>query len=209
MAGRWRGPTSHAPGAFSAGDRRVRLLCLSISPVALVENNMDRLEKVRQIVDAILRQQTDPDQSRAGFVHLYGVAAISTLLALRRNLDPEMCAVAGMLHDISSYKTGDPTNHAHFSALEGKRILEGLGCFSADEIERVSHTIASHGAKDKSDGPMADLLKDADVLQAYLYNPATSVKVHAELADRAHAEARLARLSEILEELGLPGRPNG
>ena len=151
---------------------------------------MDRLEKVRQAIDLILGQQSDVEERRAGFVHLYGVSVISTLLALRRNLDPELAAVAGMLHDISSYETGDPANHEHLSSLEAERILKGSGDFSQDEIRSVSKMISSHRAKDKTDETMAELLKDADVLQHYLYNPTAAILQ----GEHRHAEARLARL---------------
>ena len=98
---------------------------------------MDRLEAVRRIVDEILRRQPDEEERRAGFVHLYGVAAVCVLLALKRGLDPHLCAAAGMLHDISSYKTGDPTDHARLSAREAERILKDLGCFAPKEIALV------------------------------------------------------------------------
>ena len=132
---------------------------------------MDRLEQVRQIVDEILRHQPDLEESRCGFVHLYGVASICALLALKRGLDPQICAVAGMLHDIASYQTGDPINHAQRSALEAEKILCGVDGFSQKEIDAVSLAISKHSAKDKKDGELAELLKDADVLQHYLYNP--------------------------------------
>ena len=51
---------------------------------------MDRLEKVRQVVDEILRQQPDLEERRCGFVHLYGVAQTCPLLALTRGLDPQI-----------------------------------------------------------------------------------------------------------------------
>jgi uncharacterized protein len=133
---------------------------------------MDRLEKVRQIVDEILRQQLDMDESRCGFVHLYGVALTCALLALKRGLDPQMCAIAGMLHDIASYKTGDSINHAQRSTLEAAAILRKAGGFSKREIDDVCQAISTHSAKDEIDGKLAEVLKDADVLQHHLYNPA-------------------------------------
>ena len=132
---------------------------------------MDRLEKVRQVVDEIIRQQPDIEESRCGFVHLYGVASTCALLALKRGLDPQICAVAGMLHDIASYKTGDQTNHAQRGALEAEEILRRVGEFSQKEIAEVCLAISKHSAKAEKDGELAELLKDADVLQHYLYNP--------------------------------------
>ncbi len=133
---------------------------------------MDRLELVRGVVDGVLRQQLDAEEARCGFVHLYGVAMAAMLLAIRRGHDPQLAAVAGMLHDIWTYKVGDPTDHATLSALEADRILAGLGCFTPAEREEVCRAIARHGAKERVDGKLDELLKDADMLQHYLYNPA-------------------------------------
>ena len=72
---------------------------------------MDRVDMVRQTVDEILTQQPDWEARQWGFVQLYGVATVCVLLAIRRGLDPQLCAVAELLHDIWSYKTGDSTDH--------------------------------------------------------------------------------------------------
>jgi uncharacterized protein len=160
---------------------------------------MDRLERVRQTVDDILRQQPELEERRCGFVHLYGVSATCVLLAMARGLDPQLSAIAGMLHDISTYKTGDSTDHARLSAREAERILTELGCFTQGEIAAVCEAISRHSAKDEVDGEMAELLKDADVFQHYLYNPALIEE------RRAHplAHAWVARLSSVLDDCSI------
>lgn len=131
----------------------------------------NRLEHIRGIVDAILRKQVDPETSRCGFVHLYGVSAVCVLLAERRGLDCEICALAGMLHDIASYETGNSHNHAQRSAIRAADLLTEAGAFTSDEIALITDAIARHSNKDDIDNPMAELLKDADIFQHYLYNP--------------------------------------
>ncbi len=153
---------------------------------------MDRLELVRQVVDSILRQQPDAEQARRGFVHLYGVATAATLLAIRRGRDGQLAAVAGMLHDVWTYKVGDPTDHARLSALEADRILAGLGCFTAQEREEVCRAIERHGAKERVDGELDELLKDADMLQHCIYNPALKADL-----------LRSDRLQRVWRELAL------
>ena len=64
---------------------------------------MDRLEQLRQVIDDIVHKNRDLEESRCGFVHLYGVSATCTILALKRGLNPELCSSAGMLHDIWNY----------------------------------------------------------------------------------------------------------
>jgi uncharacterized protein len=87
---------------------------------------MNRVESVRQVVDGILRQQPDVEERRCGFVHLYGVAQACALLALKRGLDPELSTVAGMLHDIWTYKTGEPRDHAAPGSAEAQKIMSDL-----------------------------------------------------------------------------------
>ena len=154
---------------------------------------MHRLETVRQVVNEILRQQPDEETRRWGFVHLYGVSAACVLLAARRGIDAQLCAVAGMLHDIWSYKTGDSTDHALLGAPEASRILEATGRFTPKEIRIVCGAIARHSDKDTCDGEMDELLKDADVLGPFLLAPEFPPE----------AAARVRRMKRIVGELGL------
>jgi uncharacterized protein len=153
---------------------------------------MDRLERVREVIDQILRQQQDLQHRRAAYIHLYGVSVHCALLALKRGLDVQLAQVAGMLHDLSSYKRGDPTDHDRLSAQEARRLLGELGCFEEPEIAAICQAIRHHRAKLEVHAPLDELLKDADVLSHYLYNPG--------LEAIAKEKARVAALRA---ELGL------
>ena len=61
---------------------------------------MNRLEKIREYVDKIIMNQEDLRKKLSGFVHLYDVSTMCTILAKRRNLNVEICSTCGMLHDI-------------------------------------------------------------------------------------------------------------
>jgi HD superfamily phosphodiesterase len=154
--------------------------------------DLDRTEQVRQVVDEVLRAQPDDEERRCGFVHLYGVALSCALLARVRGLDPELATVAGMLHDLWTYKTGDPTDHGRRGAPLARQVLSALDCFAADEIDAVCTAVARHREKGDVHGPYDELLKDADVLQHHLYN----VRLPPQ-----HAEA--ARLAALRRELGI------
>lgn len=153
---------------------------------------MGRLERLREVIDEILRQQPDQVESRCGFVHLYGVAATCAILALKRGLDPELCTTAGMLHDIWAYKTGSPANHAEFGAAEAERMLIESGNYTDEEILAIRSAILHHSDKQEIHDDMCELLKDADVLQHHLYN--TSLPTH---------EKHTKRLSSLRKELGI------
>ena len=155
---------------------------------------MNRVEAVRARVDDILRGQPNLQQRRCGFVHLYGVAQAAALLALRRGLDVELATLAGMLHDVVTYRDGDLRDHAARSALEARAILASVDGLGEAEIALICGAIARHSDKMTIDGPLDELLKDADVLQRYLYNPT--------LRDQQTDDAWRARLAQVLGQLG-------
>jgi len=153
---------------------------------------MNRLESVRHLVDRILHSGSDPEACRSGFVHLYGVSAAATLLAHLRGLDAELAAVAGMLHDVAAYETGEEEDHAARSAERARELLTDLGGFAAEEIGAIVRAIACHSEKGSIDTAFAELLKDADVLQRYLYDPAVPAHPrHRVRRDRLVAGLRL------------------
>ncbi len=149
---------------------------------------MNRLESIRREVDSILLHLVSDEDRRCGFVHLYGVSLTATWLAERRGLDVELAAVAGMLHDLATYASGDSTDHARRGSELATRLLNQLGLFSREEIAAMAQAIARHSDKASIDGPMDELLKDADVLHHWLYDPALP-------AQASHAERR-GRLRE-------------
>lgn len=153
---------------------------------------MDRLEKIREIINDILIKNSNIDERYSGFVHLYGVSSFSGMLALKRGLNSELCAVAGMLHDIASYKTGNSFEHAKLGSIEARKILSEAKSFSEDEINIICTAIYNHSDKDKIDGIYDEVLKDADVLQHYLYN--TNLKIF---------EKDKNRLNILLKEIGI------
>jgi uncharacterized protein len=153
---------------------------------------MDRLEKIREIVNDILANNSNIDERHCGFAHLYGVSSFSSLIALKRGLNPELCAVAGMLHDIATYKTGNSTEHAKLGSIEARKILNEANCFNEEEINIICKAIYNHSDKHKIDNIYDEVLKDADVLQHYLYN--TNSKVFGKDKNR---------LSILLKEVGI------
>lgn len=153
---------------------------------------MSRLEHLREIIDEILRKQPDQQESRCGFVHLYGVAAVCAMIALKRGLDSDLCSTAGMLHDIWSYKTGSSAKHAELGAAEAEKMLRESGNYTDEEISAIKSAILHHSNKQEIHGDMCELLKDADVLQHHLYNPSLQTN-----------EKDAERLSRLRKELDL------
>ena len=139
---------------------------------------MNRIEKVREVVDEILLNMTDCEERRCAYLHLYGVSQACAMLALRRKENVEMAVIAGMLHDIYSYARMDSENHAHKGADMARNILIELAIFNEDEINLICTAISNHSDKDIVHDTLDEILKDADVMQHILYNPLFEVKQH-------------------------------
>lgn len=123
------------------------------------------------MIDEVLREQEDEHHRRCGFVHLYGVSATCVLLALKRGLDPELCAAAGMLHDIHAYRLG-PDRHAELGAMDAAAMLQQCGGFTENETGQICRAIRNHSSKGERHDPVSEVLKDADLLQHHLYDTA-------------------------------------
>ena len=153
---------------------------------------MNRIEAVRQQVDAILLSMSDAEERRCGYVHLYSVAQACALLAKKRGENAELAVIAGMLHDIYSYANMDSTNHAHKGAVMAREILGSLKVFSEEEVETVCTAIYRHSDKEVEHNALDEILKDADVLQHVWYNPLFEVK-----------QAEQERYERLVSELGV------
>ena len=155
---------------------------------------MDRVEDLRQAVDRVLLDQKDHELQHDGFAHLYGVSLASSLLAARRGLNMELCAAAGILHDIYTCKTGEERDHALHGASIGTHMLRENGGFTDAEVETVAAMIRVHSDKGRTDGPYEECLKDADVLQRWLYEP-----------QKKFDRDKKRRIETAMAELGIAG----
>ncbi len=139
---------------------------------------MNRIEKVREIVDEILLNMSKDEARRHAYLHLYGVSQACALISLKRNENVELSVIAGMLHDIYTYANLDSQDHAHKGAEMARNILNSLSIFSDDEINLICTAIYNHSHKSMIHGPIDEILKDADVMQHVLYNPSFEIKHH-------------------------------
>ena len=137
---------------------------------------MGRVKEIRNYINAEIMQIDRKDKIPAALEHLYGVSLAATLLAKKRGLDQELAAIAGMLHDISAYKTGSYDDHAHKGADMARQILEEIGLTSPEENDLICSAIYHHDDKLIHDDPFDELLKDADVIDHSFNDPAKEVK---------------------------------
>jgi hypothetical protein len=87
----------------------------------------------------------------------------------------------------------DPTDHAHEGAALAREILTRLKMTDNDETKTICNAIYVHSDKDQTSSPFDEILKDADSLQFWLYDP---------LAEHL-TQARKDRCVRVMAELGM------
>lgn len=153
---------------------------------------MSRLKELRKYVNSVLYKMEDEDKRTSAIVHLNGVALAATMLAKKRGFDPEVAAMAGVLHDLHAYKTGSYDEHEHKGAELAREILEELELTSPDETNMICSAIFHHGDKLVVDGEFDELLKDADVISHTLNDPNKDIK-----------DKEKARFENLCKEFGM------
>ena len=166
---------------------------------------MNRVEKLREYVDEILLNKNNDRDRRMAYVHLYGVAQACAMIAQKRGFDIELAIMAGMLHDLYTYKRKDEVRHLGKEAVEEviknhrtegpnyiRDILDELNLTTIEETNILSncHTKGYDGENEKIH-QIERLVNDANLLQFYLYNP-TSPEIKLD-----------ERLKNLLSEFGL------
>lgn len=124
--------------------------------------------------------------------HTTLVEGAAVLLARKRNLDGELLGIAALLHDYARFARNQNQNHARLSAAYARTILEETGEFSPAETGVICQAISCHSAKERVDGPLAETLKDADVLAAWMEDPAS-----------VQSPGRVERLEALFAQLNL------
>ena len=137
---------------------------------------MGRLKELRTYADRELEQMPDARKRTGAIAHLYGVSQAATMLAKKRGLDPELASMSAMLHDLHAYKSGSYEDHAHRGAELVWEILGTLKLTTAEETETICSAIFHHDDKQAVDGPMDELLKDADVIHHCMNDVSKAVK---------------------------------
>ncbi|GAA4654378.1 hypothetical protein GCM10023142_15160 [Anaerocolumna aminovalerica] len=156
------------------------------------EEMENRIERLRKYIDEILLNMKDTQERRCGYIHLYGVSQTCAFIALKRNLDFELATMVGMLHDLHSYKAMNTENHAEHGAVWARQILDELSLTTENETDLICSAIRNHSSKATTHSAFDEVLKDADVLQHYLYNPLFPVMEHEK-----------CRLQNLLTEFGI------
>ena len=139
---------------------------------------MSRVKDLQKQIHRILKGMDDNQKRANAIAHLHGVSLAAVMIAKKRGEDPELAAMAGLLHDMYAYKSGSYENHAHHGADYARKILKELDITSEEETDIICSAIRHHDSKAEIDSPMDEVLKDADVIHHSLGDPTKEVKTH-------------------------------
>ncbi len=153
---------------------------------------MSRLKELRKYVDAEVNKMEDADKRTSAISHLCGVSLAAQMIAKKRGQDPELAAMAAMLHDLHAYKTGSYDDHAHKGADLAREILGELKLTDDAETDLICSAIYHHDDKLVTDGAMDEVLKDADVIHHCMNDLSKAIK-----------EKEQARFDKLCQEFGL------
>ena len=152
---------------------------------------MSRLKELREYVDNEMNRMEDAGKRTGAIAHLYGVSLAATMIARKRGLNPELASMAAMLHDLHAYKTGSYDDHAHKGADLARKVLDELKLTDEAETDMICSAIYHHDEKLVVDGPMDEVLKDADVIHHCMNDLSKPVK-----------EKEQARFDKLCVEFG-------
>lgn len=155
---------------------------------------MSRLKNLRAIIDRELLKVEDNEKRISAVNHLYGVSLAAVLIANRRGMDPELPAMAAMMHDMNAYLTGSYDDHAHKGAELARKFLQELGETTPEETDMICSMIYHHDDKAVTDQPYDEVLKDADVIHHCFNDPSKPVK-----------DKEKVRYEQLLKEFSLNG----
>lgn len=139
---------------------------------------MNRYDEIEDIVYHELEKNCFGQKKKHGYRHLFGVSTLCLNLSYQFHLNPELCAIMGILHDFSVYKNNNRLNHAFMSSQLAKQILEQSLLFDQTEIDIIVQAIYNHSSKGKIDDEYSELLKLCDVVESYLHEPDIVVDQH-------------------------------
>ncbi len=96
--------------------------------------------------------------------HAYGTAYLSSTLAYRRNLSPEIAFAAGLLHDAGRVAGGVSEDHPKKAGFLLRSVLEEAG-YTFEEVDIILEAVTSHAYKSFKGSPYSEVLKDAIILE--------------------------------------------
>ncbi len=145
-----------------------------------------RLNRILSILFSEIKELDDNERDlplRWSIMHMYTTSQIAKIIALKRDLDPELAGLIAAMHDIAVIKTKSTKNHAikaqnyviELIDLYNNKIRKNLPAITKEEKEIIIEAIIHHSEKNvKTDNKYIELIKDVDSFDRYLHGIKTT-----------------------------------
>jgi uncharacterized protein len=135
---------------------------------------MNRIFTLQQAILKTIDEHQHIDRTNAPSldwerIHMISCAKVGYMLAVERELDPNLCACACAVHDFGRILTGSQENHGEAGELPAQYFLRETALFSEEEINMISRAVANHSKKGEVGTPLEELVKDADLIDYASY----------------------------------------
>ncbi len=145
---------------------------------------MGYIERIYQTLDQLDKTPIERDVPLVWEkMHAVSCAHMGRLLALRNGMDPELAAIACLLHDIGRWYSGRQENHAAQGEVPVRGFLEETE-LSTDAKEQIVKAVINHSDKQNIGTDLEEIVKDADILDCYCYGLEFTSSFHAARLDR-------------------------
>ena len=134
------------------------------------------MSRIKDLQKQVFKVLADTDEPLKAMAHLHGVSLAAVMIARKRGQDQELAAMAGLLHDLWAYKSGSYDDHAYLGADYARKVLGKLEITTQEETEMICDAVWHHDDKASIDSEFAEVLKDADVIDHCLSDPAKEIK---------------------------------
>ncbi|MDC0558953.1 HD domain-containing protein [Candidatus Izimaplasma bacterium] len=143
--------------------------------------DMNRLNRILSYIFEDIKNLSDEDRDlpiRWSVMHMFSTSQLAALVALKRDLNPELLGIIAALHDIGAVRTKSRKNHAKNASKYVYEIIElynstlrgNLSVITEDEINIIHNAVINHSDKgDILENPYAEAMKDVDSLDRFLH----------------------------------------
>lgn len=116
------------------------------------------MSRIKDLQKQVIKELNDTEEPAKAMAHLHGVSLAAVMIAKKRGQNPELAAMAGLLHDLWAYKSGSYDNHAHLGAEYARKVLEKTALCTPEEVDLIASAIYHHDDKAGIDAPFDEIL---------------------------------------------------
>ncbi|MBD3921733.1 CHAP domain-containing protein [Paenibacillus sp. PR3] len=170
----------------------------------LEQKKTDRVAKVREFLEKVLHTTGDSVTNQDRMAYLSSVSNYASKLAMTRGQNPEIAAIAALMHNYYWIKTGMTSFPGPNSADAARPVLRQTQLFSNEELSVILRAIFYQDDRHLVHGPYEEIIKDAIVLQRHSQKPGNaeteSCIVH-KGTEHQNDEDRRLKLADYAEKL--------